>query len=207
MPPAPARRRGSGGSRAPGILHVPVVGGGAEGGEQLRLDGGPLDEQRRVQVHLEGDRPARDQGHAHVLPVLVGRVLDHGPALQVRLLLLLLGQHQPVAGLPDRVLDDIAHLDLPLALAHAVDADRLLLRVVRQRQRLQRLPELAVHVGVEEADALHVGHLERANAVRAPQVEQLDLDRGILAQLAASAVRRRPRCPSWSPAGRRCPAA
>ena len=47
---------------------------------------------------------------------------------------------------------------------------------MRQRQRLQRLAELAVHDRVEEADALHVGQLDAAHALGAPQVEQLDLD-------------------------------
>ena len=50
--------------------------------EQLRLHDGPRHVQRLIQVHLERDRPAAHQGHAHVLPVLIGRVLDDGPALQ-----------------------------------------------------------------------------------------------------------------------------
>ena len=104
--PAPAsrsrRRRGlpSGclgrlsGRRRPvrlvGLSHGPAVGRRPEGGEQFRLDGRPGDVQRVVQVHLERDRPAAHQGHRHVVPVLVGRVLDHRPALQVRLLLAVL---------------------------------------------------------------------------------------------------------------------
>ena len=115
-----------------------------------------------------------------VLPVLVGRILDDGPALQERLLLAILVQHQAIARLPDRILDDVADLDVALAFAGEVDAHGLLLRVVRQRQRLQRLLELALDDRVEEADALHVGQLDAAHAVGAPQIEQFDFD-GVLA--------------------------
>src|SRR5262249_55032373 len=81
-------------------------------------------------VHLEADRPPRHQRHAHPRPVLVGHVLHHRPALQVRtppLALVLAGlllppvavgrvEGEAVGGLPEGVLHHVADPDPPLAL-------------------------------------------------------------------------------------------
>src|SRR5262245_10144680 len=111
------------------VAEATGIGGWSEGGEEFGLDNGSLDEEGIVKVHLEGDGPTRDQGHAHPAPVLVRRVLHHRPTLQVRLVCLgvflfilavlgvLLGEDEPIGGLPDGVLDHVAHLDPTLALA------------------------------------------------------------------------------------------
>src|SRR5947207_1996937 len=57
------------------------VGGGPEGGEEFGLDDGSFEEKSVVEVHLERDRPSRDQRHADAAPVLVRRILHHRPAL------------------------------------------------------------------------------------------------------------------------------
>src|SRR5262249_27409085 len=60
------------------------VSGRPQGGEEFGLDNGSLDEESVVEVHLEGDGPARDERHPHRVPVLVCRVLHHRPTLQIR---------------------------------------------------------------------------------------------------------------------------
>jgi hypothetical protein len=87
-----------------------AVGDGPQRREPLRHNYGARHIKGRVQVHLEGEGPARDESHAHVLPVLVGGILDDRPALQERLVFLLLRQYEPVARLPDGVLDHVADL-------------------------------------------------------------------------------------------------
>src|SRR5262249_10037945 len=59
------------------------VGGWSEGGEEFGLDDRSLDKEGIVEVHLEGNGPARDQRHPHRTPVLIRRVLHHRPALQI----------------------------------------------------------------------------------------------------------------------------
>jgi hypothetical protein len=76
-----------------------------------------------------------------------------------------------------------------LALAGEGQARRLLLRVVAQGQRLQRLADLPVQHLAEEAQPLHVGQLGAAQALRAPQVEHLDVGHGVLGDLLVPAER------------------
>ncbi len=156
------------------------MGGRPEGSQKFELDGGPWDEEGLIEVHLEGDGSAGDQSHLDILPVLIGGVLDNGPALQIGLLLLV--QDQTIAGLPDGVLDHIAHAHLTLTLTQEADAHRLLLRVMRQSQRLQSLFELALLDRIEETHTLHFGQLQRPQTVSAPQVEEFDLDGAVLAR-------------------------
>ncbi len=136
------------------LSQVARVGDRPQRGEQLGLDDGARDEQGCVKVHLEGDRPAGDQGHAAVLPVFIGRILNYGPALQERLVLFFFRQDKAVTGLPNGVLDHVADLHLALAVAHEVDTYGFLLGVVRLDQCLQRLLEFTVHDRVEEAHPL-----------------------------------------------------
>src|SRR5262249_7182334 len=96
------RRRGSR-TRHCFFRKPPGVGDGVEGEEEFRDNSGAVDEEGLVEVHLETDGPAGDQGHTNRVPVLVGGVLDGSPALQVGLVLPLGWQHQPVTRLPDRV--------------------------------------------------------------------------------------------------------
>ena len=51
-----------------------------------------------------------------------------------------------------------------------------LLRVVRQGQHFQGLLDFAVHHRIEEADPLHIGHLDGAHAFGAPEIEELGFD-------------------------------
>ena len=159
-------------------VHRALVGRRPQRREQLRLHRRPRDEQRLIQVHLERDRPAGDQRHAHVLPVLVAGVLDDGPALQRRLALLV--QHQPVAGLPDGVFDDVADLHRPLSVAGEVEADGALLAVVGGGQHFQGAAELGVERRVEEAQPLHLRQRHRAHALGAQQVQHVHLDHRVL---------------------------
>ena len=122
--------------------------------EAFRFDHGPRHEQRLIQVHLERDRPARHQRHAHVLPVLVRGVLDDGPALQRRLAVLV--EHQPIAALPHRRFDDITDLHRPLSFAAKLHGDAFLLAVVGIGEHIQRAVQFAVEHRVEEAHALHL---------------------------------------------------
>jgi len=95
--------------------------------------------------------------------------------LEERLVFLVLAQHEAVARLPDGVLNHIADADVALPLADEAEADRLLLRVVRERQGLQRLAHLVVHDRVQEADALQFRQPHAPHAVGAPHVQLLDV--------------------------------
>ena len=117
----------------------------------------PRDVERLVEVHGERDRPAADQRQLHAVPVLLGRVLDDRPALQERRLLVV--EHQPVAGLPDRRLLDIADADLALALADEAELDRLLVGVVAGGQHGQGLAQLGVELLVGQLDAADLSSL------------------------------------------------
>ena len=64
---------------------------------------------RRVQVVAEGDGRTGGERELHVAPLLAAGVVDHGPALQERLALALLGEHYPVRRLPHRRLHHVAH--------------------------------------------------------------------------------------------------
>src|SRR5579883_3547834 len=110
------------------VVKVTLVRNRPQRSEQLRLDDRPIDIERVVEIHLEGDGPTADQSHLHVAPVSVGRVLHHRPTLKVRLLFL--SEHKAVARLPDRRFDDIADLHLTLPFAREVQLNRLLLIVV-----------------------------------------------------------------------------
>ena len=57
----------------------------------------------------ETGSPATSES-VHVLPVLVLRVVDDGPALDHRRLLVL-AEHQAIGGLPDRCLDVVSQPD------------------------------------------------------------------------------------------------
>ena len=105
---------------------------------------------RRVRARRQGEAhravgkgPSEGQGRpetramVHVLPVLLGGVVHDGPALQHRLAVLLRGQDEAITRLPDGASDDVAAAHLALALAVERQRHRLLLRVVRLRQRLQ----------------------------------------------------------------------
>jgi len=89
----------------------------------------------------------------------------------------LLVHYQAIAGLPDRVLDDIADLDRPLAFTREAEADGLLLRVVRERQHFEGLLDFTVHRRIQEAHALQVAHLDGAHAFGAPHVQELAFHR------------------------------
>src|SRR5205823_2641494 len=115
----------------------------------------------------EADGPARDQRHADVLPVLVAGVLDQGPALQQwgAVLAVLAAEHEPIARLPQRVLDDVADLDVALAVALEIEADDLLLAIVRGGEDFQGAAQLAVDARVEEAEPLHLRQRHGAHAL------------------------------------------
>ena len=89
--------------------------------EQFRLHGRPGNVQWIVEVHLEADRPTGNEGHFHVVPVVVAGVFNDGPALDVNLAVLL--QADAIAGLPDRMLDDVADTHGPFADAGEAQAD------------------------------------------------------------------------------------
>ena len=183
-PPATAAAtEAAGGQSRRRSVHRPFVRRRSQRCEQLRLDHGPGHVQRLVEVHLEGNGPAAHQRHAHILPVLFTGIVHDRPPLQHRLAVLLRGQHQPVARLPDGVLDDVAHADLALAFAVEAQGNRLLLRVVREGQRLQGPAELTLQDGIEEANPLHIGQLDTAHPFSAPHVQHLDLDDAVLADL------------------------
>ena len=162
-----------------------VVGRRAEAGEEFRFHRRPRHVQRVVQVHLEADRAAADQAHLHALPVFVRRVLHDRPPLQVRLLPTLRVQHQAVTRLPDRGLDHVADLNLPLTVPGEVQAHGLLLAVVVEREYIQRAAEFALDQRVREAELLHLAQLHGAEPFRAPEVEHFD--RGLLLHLPLDA--------------------
>ena len=105
--------------------------------KKFRLHGRPIDVERVIQVHLEGDGPAGDESHLDAVPVLIGGVFHYGPTLEEGLILLV--QDEAIAGLPDRVFNDVADLNFPFAFATEVEANRLLLGIVTQCKRFQGL--------------------------------------------------------------------
>ena len=134
-----------------------------------------MDIERLVQVHGERDRAARDEGELDVAPVVVRGVLDDRPALEERRLLV--GEHEPVARLPDRGRDDVGNAHFPLSLALEADRDGLLLGVVAGSQHGQRLAELGVEPRVEQLDALDLVERDRAEPIVGQQVQVLDVNR------------------------------
>src|SRR5207302_1413129 len=140
--------------------------------KQLRLDPGPRDIERLIQIHPVGDRPAGDQGHVYVLPIFIARVFNDGPALKERLAVLV--QHQAIARLPDRVLHHVADADAALAVSLEIQRDHLLLRVVSGRQHLQGALELAVERGIRETDALYLPFRNALHPFGRQQVEHVD---------------------------------
>src|SRR5205085_43390 len=120
--------------------------------------------------------------HVDVLPILIAGVLDQRPALQQwsAVLAALAIDHQAIAGLPHRILDDIADLDRAFPLPLEVEADDLLLAVVRggedfegaaqlaagwvrgeiEGEALERLLDRFLAVVADDADATVVGVLQ-----------------------------------------------
>src|SRR5262249_32061568 len=95
-------------------------------------DGGDGDEgacgvEGFVQVHLEGNGSAGDQGEVDVGPVLVGGVFDDGPAVEGcrRSLPRFVGQDEAIGGLPDGHLVDVGDDDAAGALAGEGEIDGL----------------------------------------------------------------------------------
>ncbi len=107
---------------------------------------------------LERHRIARNQRQLDILPIAAGQVLDHAPALQARLAAVILRQHQPVGGLPDRRGHDIAEADGPRGRAEQPDGERALVLGPVLRQAGQRAVDLRLRLRIGEADRRKLLH-------------------------------------------------
>ena len=115
-----------------------------------------------VEVLDERDRPTRNQPQMDAVPVLVGRVLDQRPALQVRLR----AEQQAVGDLPQGRLGDVADAHVPPPRPRKAQRHRPPLVVRAGRQRRQGLAQLAVQTGVPQLDPRNIVQPDRLQAVR-----------------------------------------
>jgi len=135
-----------------------------------------------VQIVAERDRRARREREVDVAPVFAGRVVDDGPALQQRLALAALRQHDAIRRLPHRRADDVADDQVVRVPAREPDRDVDLLEHALAGSRVEAALELHRDVAVVQRDALdlrqpHDGHLLF--------VEQRDLEVLLVALLGA----------------------
>ena len=110
--------------------------------EQLRLDFGPRDIERLVEVHLVRDRPARHEDHVDVVPVVVpAAAVPRAPQVPVREVGGEVREDVRV-GSGARVLPSVApKVDRKLlrgGLAGAPEAQRLLAPRLSVRNRIQK---------------------------------------------------------------------
>src|SRR5262249_20375644 len=85
------------------------------------------------------------------------------------------------AGLPHWTLHHVPHPHLTLPITRETHPHRLPRHIMRQRDDIQCLAQLAVQHGIEEADALDIGEAHPAQALSALEVELLSLDGAVLA--------------------------
>ena len=129
---------------------------------------------------------SRHQREGHRLPVRVGGVLHHGPSLQE--MAFLLAQHQAVARLPDRRLQDVADAHAPLPGAGEVQHHGLLLDPVRGGEHLQRLGQVVLDLLSQEADALDLAQRDAADTGLRVEVEEHTRDEPLLPCLLLAAL-------------------
>ena len=110
--------------------------------EKLRLHDRPRGKERLVEIHHEGNGPAGDQGEFDVRPIFVGSIFHDGPALEEWGGFVV--NHQPVAGLPNRGLDDVGNGDIAFAFAVECDGDGLFVLVVAGGQKGEGLVQFRV---------------------------------------------------------------
>ena len=73
------------------------------------------------------------------------------------------------------MLDDVAHLHRPFALAGEVQADRFLLHVMRRSHHVQGPLQFIVEHGIEETHGLDLGHGDACHASFADDVQVIDV--------------------------------
>ncbi len=121
---------------------------GLEELEVLGLDERAVKIHGRVEVHLEGDGAAGDQGEADLVPVAVGGVFDQSPALEDGFV----GEVETVGGFPDGGFKEIADADGAGAFAFEVDGDGLALGVSGSGNEGEGFGELFLEAGIEDGD-------------------------------------------------------
>ncbi len=154
-------------------------------GVKLHLQRRPRDIDRLVEIHRERDRPAAHQGQIDVVPILLGRVFDDGPALQERLLVV--GQHEAIRGFPDWGRLDVAHANVPRPLAQEAQLDRLFVVRVARGQHGQGLAQFGIELLVGQLDAGDGVERHGAKALHGEEIEHGLFRRFMVAQLHLAA--------------------